>query len=64
MILVNDLRTWLHASGNGELIAEVRQLRTENRQAQFQIVKLTQKIEQIMTQWNSEGTPKERDYAL
>jgi tape measure domain-containing protein len=50
--------------GNGELIAEVRQLRTENRQAQFQIVKLTQKIEQIMTQWNSEGTPKERDYAL
>lgn len=50
--------------GNGELIAEVRQLRTENRQAQFQIVKLTQKIEQTMSQWNGEGMPQEREYAL
>ena len=47
---------------NSELIAEVRQLRTENRQAQFQIVKLTQKIEQTMNQWNGDGMPKERDY--
>lgn len=60
----NQTASMLNGGGNSELIAEVRLLRTENRQAQFQIVKLNQKMEQTLNQWNGEGMPQEREYAL
>lgn len=54
-------------SGSGTqgsaLLDEVRQLRAENRQAQFQLVKLTQRLEQTITQWDVDGAPPERSYA-
>lgn len=49
--------------GNAELLDELRQLRQENKQAQFQIAKNTQRIETLMRKWDEEGTPQERDYA-
>ncbi|MCO8160719.1 hypothetical protein NJC38_00890 [Pseudomonas sp. 21LCFQ010] len=52
----------IQGSGNAELLAEFRQLRQENRQAQFQIAKNTQKLEVLMRKWDEEGTPQERDY--
>ncbi|HDS1694748.1 TPA: hypothetical protein QEM72_005380 [Pseudomonas putida] len=48
---------------NAELLAEVRQLRTENRQAQFQIAKTNQQVAMLLQKWDVEGAPKDRDYA-
>jgi hypothetical protein len=49
---------------NSALLAEVRQLRAESRQAQFQIAKNTQQLGVQLRKWDDEGTPKERDYSL
>jgi hypothetical protein len=49
---------------NSALLAEVRQLRAESRQAQFQIAKNTQQLGVQLRKWDDEGTPKARDYTL
>lgn len=65
--IYNANQTAAMLSGGGgnsaELVAEVRQLRTENRQAQFQIAKYGQQVAQLLQKFDDEGLPQERDYA-
>jgi len=48
---------------NGELVAEVKYLREELRNAMFQVAKNTGKSYDMLNRWNGDGLPETRDVA-
>ncbi|WP_395593376.1 tape measure protein [Pseudomonas sp. B26140] len=61
----NQTASMLRGGGdNAALLSELKQMREENKSQRFQIAKTNQQVASLLQKWDTEGTPKERDYAL
>ena len=47
----------------GALVSELKQMREENKSQRFQIAKTNQQVAALLQKWDTDGAPKERDYA-
>ena len=46
--------------GNGELVAEIRQMREDNRQIGFQVANNTRQVNRLLQRWDGDGMPPVR----
>ncbi|MBP5971146.1 DUF4214 domain-containing protein, partial [Pseudomonas iridis] len=61
----NQTASMLRGGGdNAALLSELKQMREENKSQRFQIAKTNQQVAALLQKWDTEGAPKERDYAL
>ena len=61
----NQTASMLRGGGdNAALLSELKQMREENKSQRFQIAKTNQQVASLLQKWDTEGAPKERDYAL
>ncbi|MBX9404830.1 phage tail tape measure protein [Pseudomonas baetica] len=61
----NQTASMLRGGGdNAALLSELKQMREENKSQRFQIAKTNQQVASLLQKWDTEGAPKERDYAI
>ena len=60
----NQTASMLKGGGDvGALVSELKQMREENKSQRFQIAKTNQQVAALLQKWDTDGAPKERDYA-